>query len=66
MKVAKRVDIKWSHHKKKWKLCEGIEVLTNPTVVIILQYMYQIITLYTLNLHNVICQLYLNKAEKIK
>ena len=24
--------------------------------------MYQIITLYTLNLHNVICQLYLNKA----
>ena len=26
--------------------------------------MYQIITLYTLNLHNVSCQLYLNKAGK--
>lgn len=25
-------------------------------------YIYQIITLYTLNLHNVLCQLYLNKA----
>ena len=28
--------------------------------------MYQIITLYTLNLHNIACQLYLNKAEKKK
>ena len=26
----------------------------------------QIITLYTLNLHNVMCQLYLNKAEGLK
>lgn len=27
---------------------------------------YQIYTLYTLNLHNVVCQLYLNKAEEKK
>ena len=27
-----------------------------------IKYMYQINTLYTLNLHNVICQLYLNNA----
>jgi len=27
-------------------------------------YVYQIITLYTLNLYNVICQLYHNKAKK--
>ena len=26
--------------------------------------MYQIITLYCSNLHNVICQFYLNKSEK--
>lgn len=25
--------------------------------------MYEIVTFYTLNLHNVICQLYLNKRE---
>ena len=38
-----------------------IEVLTNAVMVIILQYMNdQINTLYTLNLHNVIYQLYLN------
>ena len=40
-----------------------MEVLTNPTVVIILQHVYKIITLYTLNLH-VTCKLYLSKAEK--
>ena len=28
--------------------------------------MYQIIILYTLNLQNIICELYLNKAEKRK
>lgn len=27
-------------------------------------YIYKIITLYTLNLYNVICLLYLNKAEE--
>ena len=49
-------------------------MLTN-LVVIILQYIFQIITLYTLHLHsviyqlyidNVICQVYLNKAGKNK
>ena len=42
--------------------------LTNPTVVIILQYEnYRIIKLYTLHLYNVICQLkHLNKAAGVK
>lgn len=41
-----------------------MEVLANYTVIIILQcIMYQINTLYTFNLHNVIFQLYLNKTE---
>ena len=40
-------------------------MLTNPTVVIILQYINdQINTLYILNLHHVICQLYLKEAGK--
>lgn len=38
-----------------------MEVLTNSPVVI----MHQIIILYTLNLYNVISQLYLNKAGKL-
>jgi len=42
-----------------------MQVLTNPTVVIILQYINdQINTLYILNLHNVICQLYLKEGGK--
>ena len=43
-----------------------MEVVTNLTVIIISQYIYiyvhQIITLYTLNLHNAIGQLQFNKA----
>lgn len=41
-----------------------MDALSNLIVVIILQYiyMYQIITSYTLNLHNVVYQLYLHKA----
>ena len=42
-----------------------MELLANLMMVIILQYMYQIITMYTLNVHNVTCQLQLNKAGKI-
>ena len=41
--------------------------MTNLIVVNILQYIcdvYQIITLYTLNLHDTICQLHLSKAIK--
>ena len=34
----------------------------NYIVGIILQHVYQIIMLHTLNLNNVICQFYLNKA----
>ena len=40
-------------------------MLTNPIVVIILQYISdQINTLHILNLHNVICQLYLKETGK--
>ena len=42
-----------------------MEVITNLTVCNI--YVYQIITLYTLNLYNIMGQLYFNNAEiKIK
>ena len=43
-----------------------MEMLANAIAVIILQckYIYQIKVLYVLNLHSVICQLYLSKAEK--
>ena len=42
-------------------------MVAEAMVVIILQYRgYQINVLYTLNLHNVVCQLYLNKAGKKK
>lgn len=44
-----------------------MDVLTNPVMVTTLQYIrVQIITLYTLNLYNVKCQLYLNKAGRKK
>lgn len=41
-----------------------MEILANVMVIIVLQYKgvsNQINTLYTLKLHNVVCQLYLNK-----
>ena len=38
--------------------------ITNLIVVMVSLYIHPTITLYTLNLHNVMCQLYLNKAEK--
>ena len=41
-----------------------MDLLTNSMVVIILWYVCQIIILYTLNLHNVLCQLYLKKLGK--
>ena len=45
-----------------------MDVLTNLTVVYtyINMYVYQSITLHTLNLRSVICRLYLNTAGKIK
>ena len=43
--------------RKKLKLCVEME-LTKLVVVTILQYMmYQIVTLYTLNLYNLVCPL---------
>ena len=42
-----------------------MDVLINLIVVISQSiYVYQIIMLYTLNINNLICLLYLNKAEK--
>lgn len=50
--------------KKKWKLCDGMKVVANTVVVINLQFInYQINTLYTLDLHDVIYQSYLSNAE---
>ena len=40
-----------------------IDVLTNLIVALIYIYIYEIVTSYTLNLHNVICLIYLNKAN---
>lgn len=40
--------------------------MTNLTVLIIALYIDAIITLYTLNFHNIICQLYINKVGKKK
>ena len=39
-----------------------MDALANAMVAAISQWMYQINTLYTLNSHNIICQLHLNKA----
>ena len=41
LKVAQMVDLKYSHHnKKKWQLCEVMEILTNLIVVIILRHIH--------------------------
>lgn len=55
MKVVKKIDLKCNHYTcTKLSLCEGMEVLNNLIVVIILLYIHVshciIITLYTLNL----------------
>ena len=52
-------------HTHIWELYEVRDVLTNLNVIS-LQYIhiYQVITWYTLNLHNATCQLYLSKAGK--
>ena len=40
MKVAKTINLKYSHHKSKWQLCEVMvkKMLPNPILIIILQY----------------------------
>jgi len=51
-------------YTQKRLLCEAID-MTNFIMVIISQlYMYQIIALYILNLHNVTCKLHLQRARK--
>lgn len=41
-------------------------VSINLTEVIILQYIYQIIMLYALNMYSFVCQFNINTAEKVK
>lgn len=41
-------------------------MLTKLVVVIISQYINQIITMYNLNFYNILCQLYLNKSGENK
>lgn len=42
-----------------------MHMLTKLTVVIVLQYIHiSIMKLYTLNIHNIICQLYLKKVRR--
>lgn len=43
---------------------EIMDMLTNLIVVIILQYIYKIITLCTLNLHDITCQSWLNRVGR--
>lgn len=47
-------------HEKNWIICPPNE---KQNLKIIIKYMYQIITLYSLNLYHVVCQLYLIKAR---
>ena len=56
MKIAKRVDLKCSYHKKEMVIILMMEVLANATMVIISQQANQINMLYTLNLYNVLSQ----------
>lgn len=56
-----RVDLKQSHHKKEMVITCS-EVLANIMVKTILQINKCINTSDTLNSHNVICQLHLNKT----
>ena len=53
--------------KNQKVISEVMEMLINLIVVIISQYICVTnLTVYSLNLYNVICQLYLNKAGKNK
>ena len=58
-----RVDLQCSDHKKKWLLCDMMQVLVNAMVGIIFQYL-RVSKQHRHFQLNVICQLYLNKAGK--
>ena len=63
-RVAKRLNLNYFQHTKNNKYFDMITVLTNMTVVVILQYVnYQASTLYTSNLHHVIVQLKFNQNK---
>lgn len=52
------------HIHTVWKLCEVIDILIGLIVVMISQYIYQVIYIVCLKLGHVTCQLYLDKARK--
>lgn len=67
LKVAKRVDLKYSHHHCHSKLlCEAMNVLTSLIVVIILQYICMLndCVVHPLKSHNVTCELYFSKVGR--
>ena len=67
LQVAKRVGFKNSHHKEKIITIWTWWILTNLIVVIILQHIQKSNNyIDTLNLHNDICQLYLNRTGREK
>ena len=47
-------------------IIDMMERLSDPTVILPQYNTYQIIMLHTLNLHNVVCQLYLSRLGKKK
>lgn len=60
LNTAKRLDLNYSHHKKKWWSHDVMEILANATMAIIVPYKnHQVSMLYTLNLH-IMCQTYFN------
>lgn len=50
--------------KKNWSLCDVMQVLACSMVFIILQCKDQINRSYISDMHNIICQFYLNKTGK--
>ena len=56
LEITKRVDLICSQQKKKWQLCDMMEVLANTLVVIVLQYVS--------NQYFVYLQLTIDKARK--
>ena len=53
--------------KNKWYLSDKKEVLVNAVLIIILQYVNEPINrLHTFNLPNVMCQLYLHQAGRLR
>lgn len=71
MNVAKKINPEFSSQGKKifpfiFYLCEMMDTHWTYCGNLFMMYVGQIITLYTLNLHTTVCQLYLNKIGREK